>query len=374
MILFSVLTTLLYSFLIGRFAYGFDNVKLFDLDNTPPETKFSIIIPFRNEAENLPDLLKSIAKLNYPKQLFEIILINDNSYDNSVEIIQKHIKNKTINLSIIQNKRTTNAPKKDAITTAINHAKNEWIITTDADCILPKNWLNSFNTYIKKTNALCIVAPVILNSNTSFLQQFQLLDFLSLQGATIGAFGIKKPFLCNGANFAYKKTLFFELHGFNGNTHIASGDDIFMLEKILKNTPKQLHYLKSKHAIITTKPQTSWSLLISQRVRWAAKTSAYNNLFSKLIGISVLTTNALITTSFLLVVFGFLNFNILIYTLVIKFNIDYYLIHKTGRFFNQKKTLSSYFLAFIIYPFFSTYIAFKSIFSSYTWKDRAFNK
>lgn len=377
MILISVIISLLYLFLIGSFAFGFDKVENFRIENLPSKTLFSIVIPFRNEAENLHVLLKSIHALNYQKDLFEIIFVNDDSEDDSIKIIRETLKNFDNTqpyTSIINNNRTTNSPKKDAIAVAIEHAKHDWIITTDADCSLPKYWLNSFDEYIQKNNTHCIAAPVSYFEKNSFLNRFQVLDMLSLQGATIGGFGIKKPFLCNGANFAYKKELFYELKGFEGNTNTASGDDIFLLEKVVKKHPKQLHYLKCYHAIVLTQPQPTWGALLSQRVRWAAKTSAYNNWFGKFTGLVVLLKNALIPVLLVLTIVGNLNLKIVLYLVIIKFNIDFFLIYKSALFFNQKGVLKSFIVGFITYPFFSVYVVLISMFSNYKWKGRTFKK
>lgn len=381
MILVSIIITLAYLFLIGSFVYGFDQVKAFKLEDMPSKTTFSVIIPFRNEAENLPDLLKSIETLNYPRHLFEIILVDDESDDHSVEVIKKNLHASSIkigitptDISIVSNKRKTNSPKKDAITTAIQKVKNEWVITTDADCILPKYWLDSFDECIQKNNSACIVAPVTYDFENTILGKFQLLDILSLQAATMGGFGIKKPFLCNGANFAYKKALFIQLKGFEGNTNIASGDDIFLLEKIIKSFPEQIYYLKCELAIVKTKSQTSWKHLISQRIRWAAKTSAYNNWFGKFTGLIILLMNGLLISVSLLSIIGVFKVKTLLYILIIKFNIDFYLIYKSASFFNQKESLISFMFAFIIYPFFSVYVAFMSLFTEYKWKGRSFKK
>lgn len=381
MIFISIIITVLYLILIGSFVYGFNKITNFDLEDLPSKTRFSVIIPFRNEAENLPVLLKSLEALNYPKHRFEVILVDDNSEDSSVEIIEKFINGIQIgfdcvhpNKHIISNKRKTNSPKKDAITTAINKSKFEWIITTDADCILPKYWLDSFDEFIQKTTTKCIAGPVTYYDNNFFLKRFQILDLLSLQGATIGGFGIKKPFLCNGANFCYEKTVFKTLNGFEGNDKIASGDDIFLLEKIAKNYPKQIQYLKCKQAIVKTQSQPNWTDLFSQRIRWAAKTSAYNNWFGKLTGLLVLLMNTVVITLVLLVITGSFNIEILLYILFIKLNIDFFLIYKSATFFNQKAILRSFIFAFIIYPFFSLYVVFTSVFKSYKWKGRTFKK
>jgi cellulose synthase/poly-beta-1,6-N-acetylglucosamine synthase-like glycosyltransferase len=362
-------------------VFGFDKVKEFKLINLTSKTRFSVIIPFRNEAENLLTLLESIKSLNYPKNLFEIILVNDESEDNSINIIKEFLDtefskenfNKT-NISLINNKRISNSPKKDAITKGINQAKHEWIITTDADCKLPKYWLDSFDEFIQQAKTTCIAAPVSYHYEHEFLNTFQVLDFLSLQGATIGGFGINKPFLCNGANFAYKKEVFIEVNGFENNTNIASGDDIFLLEKIAKKHPKQVHFLKCEQAIVTTSSQRSWKDLLAQRVRWAAKTSSYNNWFGKLTGLIVLLMNSLIIISILLTLLTLLKSKILFYILFIKFNIDVLLIYKATTFYNQKEILKSVLFAFIVYPFFSVSVAFISLFKGYKWKERPYKK
>ena len=247
-------------------------------------------------------------------------------------------------------------------------------MTTDADCLIPRNWLACFDAFIQKTNAKCIVAPVTYSIKNNLLQQFQLLNILSLQAATIGGFGIGKPFLCNGANLAYKKELFLELNGFSGNTNIASGDDIFLLEKVIKACKSDLHYLKCEQAIIITKPEVSWSDLISQNIRWAAKTSANSNLFGKLTGFIVLLMNGLLIITLLLSILQIFSFKSFVYILFIKFCIDLLLVYKTAVFFDQKNYLKSFYLCFSIYPFFSVYIAFLSFFRGYKWKGRTHKK
>src|SRR5690554_2998749 len=197
-----------------------------------PKTRFSVVVPFRDEAKNLPLLLQTIEKLNYPSEMFEIIFVDDDSTDNSKKYIEEVIKTTAFSIRIIQNKRTSNSPKKDAISEAIKNSNFEWIVTTDADCNLPKNRLKTFDTFIQKSNSVMVCGPVLYKSNGSFLEDFQQLDGLSLLAVTIGSFGLKNPLLCNGANLAYKKDAFFKVNGFSGNENIASGDDIFLLEKM----------------------------------------------------------------------------------------------------------------------------------------------
>lgn len=383
----------MYLLVIGALNYGFDKVQDFKLQDLPAKTKFSIVIPFRNEAENLPRLLNSIANLNYPQGLFEVILVDDDSEDDSILNIEKFISGKSVdvvntahqpvrhsgygriedNIRVIKTNRTSNSPKKDAITTAIKTANFDWIITTDADCVLPRYWLDTFDEFIQIHNPNGVVAPVSYHGRNSFLNRFQVLDFLSLQGATIGGFGLKTPFLCNGANFGYRKSVFCSVNGFEGNLNIASGDDIFLLEKLLKQDVGNVHYLKSKHAIVTTDPAKSLNHLIEQRIRWASKTSRYNSWFAKLVGLIVLLGNLVGLALVFSVVFNLIDLKIAIALFVIKFSIDFLLLFKTSRFFKQESVLLSYLLSSLIYPFFSVGVAVLSLFKSYKWKGRTFS-
>ncbi|WP_179021733.1 glycosyltransferase family 2 protein [Winogradskyella forsetii] len=372
---------LLYLIIIGLLVYGYNKVEDFKLQDLPAKTKFSVVIPFRNETKNLPKLLDSISRLNYPKTMFEVILIDDGSEDDSVSILENvlHTSRKNRNpridvIRIIQNERTSNSPKKDAISTAIKASKYNWIVTTDADCILPKYWLDAFDECIQANQSNCIVAPVTYHGSTSFFNRFQTLDFLSLQGATIGGFGINKPFMCNGANFAYRKSEFNSVNGFEGNNTISSGDDIFLLEKLLKQDAKKVHYLKSEQAIVTTNPAQSTKTLIQQRLRWASKSSHYKNWFGKLVGLVVLFGNFACLTLIPTVFLNILSIKIAIALFVIKFSIDFLLLFKTSRFFKQEGLLLSYLFSSVIYPFFSVSVALLSFFKSYEWKGRKFRK
>ncbi len=374
MTLIIVIITIAYLVLIGSFIIGFDKLKPFYLNDLKVKTSFSIIIPFKNETENLEVLLTSLSELKYPQHLFEVILVNDESSDDSETIINNFKSKNFGNYRVIKNERKTGSPKKDAINKAISIARFEWVLTTDADCTVPKYWLASFDGFIQRTDSCFISGPVNYYGATTFLERFQALDLLSLIGATIGGFGIGKPFMCNGANLGYKKSLFRELNGFEGNTNIASGDDVFLLEKAVRKYPGQVHYLKSELAIVKTKPQPSLKDLIQQRIRWAAKVSSYSNLFGKITGLLVLLMNATVICGLLFALIGLIHYKLILYILVIKFSIDFLLIYKSARFFIQEELLSSYVFSCLIYPFFSVFVALSSIFKGYKWKGIYYKK
>ena len=357
---------LIYILFIGQLIYGFNRMRRFSKAEFIPKTSFSIVVPFRNEKENLPNLLHSISLLNYPKELVEVILVDDDSDD------EFRIQNLEFRIQMIKNVRKSNSPKKDAIETAIQIAKHDWIITTDADCLVQKDWLTIYDQYIQENEVEMVASGVCYIPKKGFLSAFQNLDFLSLQGATIGSFGINQPFMCNGANFAYSKSFFKELNGFQGNETIASGDDVFLLQKAVSVAPKKVGFLLAKESIVATNPVATWSDLFQQRVRWASKSTGYSSVYGKLLALVVFGGNLAWIVSFLLWLVGLLDQNIFMLFVALKFLIDFILIYKTANFFESK--LQYVLASSLLYPFFSVSVAVYSLFGKYSWKGRNFRK
>ncbi|BFM43289.1 glycosyltransferase [Flavobacterium sp. CFS9] len=356
-----------YLITIAWLIYGFFKVKKYQNTGLKPQTSFTIIVPFRDEEENLPNLLERFSKLNYPNDLFEVILVDDNSKE------KFHISHFTFHISQIDNIRVSNSPKKDAISTAMQLVKTDWVVTTDADCLVPENWLLTFDNYIQQNKVSMLAGAVTYECESSFLHHFQQLDLTSLQGATIGSFGLRKAFMCNGANFAYTKSLFEDLNGFDGNSKIASGDDVFLLQKTVDLFPDEVHYLKATAAIVSTKPTEDWKSLFYQRIRWAAKTSSYQSSFGKLLGLIVFLGNLSFVIGFCSVVFLILPYYFFVLFAFSKFTVDYILLYTTNRFLT-KENIKSLFLSSLLYPFFSSAVALYSMFGSYEWKGRKFTK
>ena len=370
----SLVVLLIYIYSITRLFFGFNNVKVYENKNLMPKTRFSIIVPFRNEEKNLSKLLKSFSKLNYPHDLIELIMIDDFSKDQSERVyIQWRMKNDTFDTTLLENLRLSNSPKKDAIARAIPIVKNEWIITTDADCIVNKNWLLTIDNYIQENNVEMIASSVIYKTKNNWFHHFQQMDLLSLQGTTIGSFGLGKPFMCNGANFAYKKQLFIDLDGFNGNNKIASGDDVFLLQKAIQKSPEKVHFLKSKDTIVVTKPENDLFKLFMQRVRWASKTSSYSSLYAKFLAITVLLMNLSLILSLWFVLIQKMDWKILLGTFLIKYCIDYILLFKTNKFLLNGRFILPL-ASSLIYPFFASTVAIYSLFGNYSWKGRRFKR
>lgn len=268
-----ILLFVLYSFLIIYYWLAWKSIPDFTPTALSPQIKISVIIPARNEEENIGQLLQALQKQTYPAALIEVIVIDDHSTDRTVAIARQFSPVKLIQLK----DDGINSYKKKAIETGIAAATGELIVTTDADCLPTKDWLKTIASFKEEKQSVFIAAPVVIDSNSSFLEIFQGMDFMVLQGITGAAVYKKKLSMCNGANLSYEKKTFHQVNGFTGVDHIASGDDMLLMHKIWKQVPDKVHYLKSRAAIVSTKPMKTWKTFFNQRIRWASKAKSYDD-------------------------------------------------------------------------------------------------
>jgi cellulose synthase/poly-beta-1,6-N-acetylglucosamine synthase-like glycosyltransferase len=372
MIVFFLVVILVYAVTMAQLIYGFGKIKTYIPSGQSPKTYFSIVVPFRNEAKNLPDLLDSFKRLNYPIDLFEIILVDDFSEDDSQKLVYNwRMQNGSFEFTLLENIKLSGSPKKDAIARAIHIVKQQWVVTTDADCTFPENWLRTLDNYIQENEASMLIGSVKYSEGHSFIRNFQQLDLASLQGATIGSFGIGLGFMCNGANFAYTKNLFHELGGFAGNNNKATGDDVFLVQKAVAKHPQKVQYLKSENNIIVTKPLTNWWALFQQHARWASKAGAYQSVFGKDLAVIVFLGNLCCLVALGFLIWGKLCWCEFAVVFGIKFIVDTILLYKTNRFLSGK-WMWWLLLSSLVYPFFSVFVAVYVLIFGYNWKGRKF--
>jgi len=276
--------TILYALLLVAYSYWFSKLIIFKpvhpaVNNEP--THFTIVIPARNEAANIKACVDSILAQDYPLDFFEIIVVDDFSEDDTAFIVKAighdHPNVHLLSLADFYQPGEMNSFKKKAIEKAVSHAKGNWIVTTDADCIIPKHWLSLYNAYILKNNPVFVAAPVMFIKESGVLNEFQVLDFLALQGITAAAVGAGKHSMSNGANLAFEKSAFIAVGGYQGVDQIASGDDMFLMHKMKVTLSNRIGYLFHPGAIVLTKTMSNWKDFIMQRIRWSSKARYYDD-------------------------------------------------------------------------------------------------
>jgi len=340
-----------------------------------PKTMISVIIPARNEEENIAACLQSIFAQNYPTALFEIMVIDDHSTDQTVERVNDLA---APNLRLYQLADHLSIPKeqafkKRALELGIQKANGQLIVTTDADCLVPENWLLHFAAFYETNNLRFIAAPVNFHQEESTFEAFQSLDFMGMMGVSGAGLQGRFMHMCNGANLAYERKAFYEVDGFKGIDQLASGDDMLLMQKMARRFPGGLGYLKNARATTLTKAMPKLSDFLNQRIRWASKSGAYQETKIKLILVLVfLFCWNILAGLVLLPFFGWSVFLALLFQLTVKSIFDYRFLGMMARFFRRQELMRFFFSSQILHI---CYIALIGILANlkkqYHWKGRS---
>ncbi len=338
----------------------------------------SIIIAARNEELNIGSCIQSIINQTFPQNKFEIIVTDDHSTDNTVAIINSFQKEniRVVNLADFTENKILNSYKKKSIETALKFAKGELIVTTDADCIVPEKWLETLVSFYKEKKPVFVAMPVAFPSpleeglGVRPLQIFQSLDFMTLQGITGASVYKKFHSMCNGANLAYEKKVFYEVNGFEGIDEIASGDDMLLMQKIQKIYPDKILFLKSPDVIVQTQPAETLKDFMNQRIRWASKADKYTDKKITAVLLLVYLLNAWI---FILGISSFFFIKALylfLIAIVVKTVVELLFLYPVAKFFRKQKLLWWFAPAQPFHILYTLIAGWLGKFGSYRWKGR----
>lgn len=230
----------------------------------------SVVIPFRNESQNLGALLRSIAEQKrLPK---EFIFVNDHSEDNFLPLFEPS------GFQILHLEAGFEG-KKAALKTGILQARGNYILTLDADVRLNPDYFEKLGKIA--ASDLIILSVKMKSKNLTGL--FAALDFYFLNALNTALTGIAQPIVANGANLLFRKNVYFEMLAQINNQHIASGDDQFLLQAVRQKKGKITLVRDDELAVETFAPLT-FSELLHQRLRWIGKTKQVKDSLANLTG------------------------------------------------------------------------------------------
>ncbi len=309
-------------------------------------TFVSVVIACRNEENKLPWLLESLSLQDYNHELFEVIVVDDNSEDNTREVALNHKGLKNLRVLVNRGKG-----KKKAIATGAANAAGELIVTTDADCSMGISWLTTIASFYHREDPDMIIGPVRLTGGKGFFINFQELEFLSLQGITAASAAAGNAVMCNGANLAFRKHLYLNTLD-KLRFEINTGDDVFLLHAIKQEAGLKIRWLESDDATVTASSQPDISSFILQRRRWISKWRLYDDRMTIITGAFTfcaalvplfLLAASVASASFLLPLLAFL---------FLKSVPDYLIISNTARRYGRSSLLRWFIPSQLVYPFY----------------------
>ena len=360
----------------------------------PRATRITVLIPARNEEARILDCLRSLAGQIYPKDRFEVIVLDDHSTDDTATVVEEYatvgaggLALRCLRIADVPLPSGLTAYKKFAIETGVGAASGELIVTTDADCFFHPQWLSTLAACYEEKDAKFIAAPVRIgrelsphlaasriSASHSLLTIFQTLDFITLQGITGAAVHSRFHSMCNGANLAYARDAFYQAGGFKGIDHIPSGDDMLLMHKIYLLYPGQVFFLKNRQAIVSTHPETRWKDFLHQRVRWASKADTYEDSRIFWVLLLVYFVNVLFVAMAVGAFFNSWWLWLLLLLLVMKTTVEYPFVRSVAAFFGQQPLMVYFPLLQPLHIFYTVIVGWLGKFGSYSWKDRTIKK
>lgn len=357
-----------YVFLILNILHGWDKIETPEnQDINKSNIGISVIIAARNEEKYIVECVQSILS-NKPTSSYEIIIVNDHSTDRTLQRLNS-LNDKKLTIMDLPDGISG---KKAAISFAIDMAKYDLILCTDADSRVGNKWIQSHLNFQTAYSHNIQTSLVIPEDTDSYLSRFQIMDFVATMAITANGIKRKQYFLANGANLCYKKSFFYGVNGFAGNQKIASGDDVFLMEKAVSIDINKVGFLKSIEAMVITKSEESWKAFFNQRKRWASKSMKTSDLNVKKIQgfiflfCLILLLSILVSPIFIPeILFAGLT------ALCIKLVIDYVFLYKLTIYFKQEQVMKSFVPVFFIYFFHILYSGIIALFpTTYEWKER----
>jgi len=257
------------------------------IESTAKATFISVVAACKNEENNIISLLDSLSKQNYPAGNFEVIIVDDNSSDKTVNIVERFIIQSPVNIKLIGN---CSSGKKSAILNGVKESAGELIIVTDADCIVSPDWISSYERLYLKESPDMIAGRVICDNEDDFLSVFGKYEFAALQGVTEAMTIAGNPVMCSGANMAFRREQYMS-HTDKLMMEIGSGDDVFLLHAI-KNAGGKICWNGATDAAVRTSGSTTMGGMLRQRARWASKATHYTDAATIMASVIVFAANA----------------------------------------------------------------------------------
>jgi poly-beta-1,6-N-acetyl-D-glucosamine synthase len=330
------------------------------------EPFLSVIIPIRNEGKVIAELLKDICNQSYKN--FEVILVDDHSKDNTAEVVAS-ISLKDDRFKLLN---SLGEGKKVALTQGINVSKGEIIITTDGDCRVNMYWLTSMVRFFQSGNIKMVFGGVRIEGDT-FFSKIQSHEFLSLIGTAAATWSLGVPTMCNGANLAFRKSVFMEVGGYAGNFHIPSGDDEFLMQKIFKRYPQGIKFANTSEAVVTTSAMGSIRQLLYQRIRWAGKWKHNTSVLNITLAIFIFCFQSSVILLPIAMIAGWVDPKPGIALLIAKTFTELIFLKRISTLLQVPWNWTAFALLQFVYPMYVVLIGIIANFSSFEWKGRKLN-
>ncbi len=363
-----------YLTIIFMMRLGWRKLKLHSIPAQKSKLKsISVLVIVRNEREHIISFLEEVLAIDYPREKFELIIIDDHSDDETFDLASDFIKSEGTGSFYIYKSPPEIASKKDSFLFGIEKANNGLIFKTDADCKIPKRILHQYSSYFNSPDVVMCCGFVFYEKHKGLLPQVFRIEHISLQSTTAGFFGIKHPIIASGANIGFRTEWAKQLMYHNHDTlrkNFLSGDDMFLLHAAKKSHREQIQFVLSSENNVLTKPPANMAAFFAQRARWSSKTRAVKDPLTFWTALIVFSYAVLLIMFLLL---GFRFHELWVFALLlagIKVFADYFALFPVFHFLKERFPVFIVFFMQLFYPIYIIVAALLGILGLYQWKNR----
>jgi len=360
----------IYALVIIYFYLG-----LFRLPRVKPANfspKVSILVPARNEEASILRCLKSLWNQSYPKEKYEVIIIDDHSTDATAAVVELFIESKP-NFTLLRHNKSPLTPtfKKQALDFGLKSVTGDLIMTIDADTVAQPKWIEEIlGHYQSNTGMVAGLITFDKELETTIFHKIQTLEFAGIVFCGVGAVGNNNPVICNGSNLSYRLKAFKDAGGYKGNEHLPSGDDDLLLQKIHTQTNWEITYSLSPASINYTAPISSLKGFINQRARWASKSLHYPKRWLLLLMLSVYFFYAFTLILIPLSIFQLFSWKIYLVGILLKIFPEYLILMKGLKILNRRELIWYFIPAQFFQSLYVLIVGFLGFNKKYTWKGK----
>ncbi len=373
--IFVFLLALLYVIRMDRYSDGWDRLLMEPPEESAGLLPVSVVIAARNESDNIEACLSAVFDGSYPPELLEVIVVDDDSDDDTAALVERFEQSRFIRPAQLRLIRlpSKESPdlfgKKVAVERGIAASERPVILTTDADCTVPPNWISRMLNGLADGGRF-VAGPVALAPARTVFEKLQALEMLGWLGIAGGSIGRGSPEICNAANLVFSRAGFEEVGGFGGSKGLSSGDDVFLMMNFAAHGPETVRYRADPETVVRTAPITSVSEFVQQRRRWASKARAYAD--TTLLGFTWLAgaLSVCMLICLFAVPFSAAMVLYLLFTILIKGIGDVRLINQVKETLHLKAPTGLYPLAAILQPFYVVLAGPLGLLAGFTWKGR----